>query len=101
MSDKRPETFARHSGPHLERVVVTSADNSVSGKLETRDHVVVVALEHLGGPHGLHAPVHLDVVLTHEARLPRGVDEPGADFTSLSQELPTISETRFFTLFPP
>ena len=95
------ETLARHSGPDLQRVVVTSADNSVSGELETRDHVVVVTLEHLGRSHGLDPPVHLNIVLPHETGLPWGVDEPGANFTTFSQKLPTISETRFFTLFPP
>lgn len=39
--------LARDRRPHFERVVVGAADNQVSAELQTRDHVIIVTLQHL------------------------------------------------------
>ena len=37
---------------------------------------------YLGTPDRVDPPVHLDVVLPHEARLPGGVDKPSGDLAA-------------------
>lgn len=39
--------LARDGRPHFERVVVRAADNQVTAELETCNHVIVVAFQHL------------------------------------------------------
>lgn len=75
MSDQISETLARAGRPDLERVVVRTGHDAVVAELEACDHVVIVALEHFDGLDVAHAPVHLNVVLSHVAGLPRGVVE--------------------------
>ena len=59
----------RHGRPDSRRAVVTSADDALSVELETRDHVVVVAAQHVRLLREL-APVALDVALPLEYGLP-------------------------------
>lgn len=44
---EQPPHLACHRWPHFERVVVGAAHDAVPAELQARDHVVIVALEHL------------------------------------------------------
>lgn len=44
---EQPAYLACHCWPHFERVVVRAAHDAVPAELQARDHVVIVALEHL------------------------------------------------------
>lgn len=60
---------------NLESVVIGSGHNPTTGKLQARNHMVVVSLEHFGGPDGPDSPVHLHVVIPHERLLEPGLNE--------------------------
>ena len=62
--------------------------------------MVVVALQHLGSLDGDEAPVHLNVVLPHEAGLPGRVTEPGTELAAPPQ-LPAVVEPGLLALLPP
>ena len=79
---------------YLQSVVIAAGHNSVAGELKAGDHMVIVTLQHLqsqgqwkiqghnlhlGTPDRVDPPVHLNVVLPHETRLPGRVDKPCGD----------------------
>merc|ERR1719430_1663214 len=100
MSNQCAKAFTRHSRPHLQCVVIASRHNSVSRELEASDHMVIVTLQHLWTPDGVDSPVHLNVVLPHEAGLPGRVDEPSGDLAP-PPAVPAISESSLLALLSP
>ena len=52
--------------------VIRSADDSFPIELDTCEHVIVIALEHLWSPNGFHSPVHRYSMLPNECILAWG-----------------------------
>ena len=64
--------------------------------------MVVVTFKHLSSPDWLNSPVHLDVVLPHEAGLPWAVNKSGTlPVGPFSQEFSAVAKSSLFAFFSP